>query len=251
MNRNIVLKIAYDGTHYLGWQKANTGPSIESVLKTAIETILNHPVTLQAASRTDAGVHAEGQIVNFFTGQSVPSNKLQIGINALLPPDIRVLEIFEADASFHPTLNCIGKEYHYRIDYGPVQSPHYRFYEWHVPSNLDLEAMQKGAQLLIGTHDFKAFCNVRKNMNYDSYVRTITSIELLGLPNAQLVIKIKGSAFLYKMVRNIVGTLVYIGQAKLDYNNIPAMLKEGDRTKSGITAPSHGLCLKNIFYKTK
>lgn len=247
--KNIKLTIAYDGTHYLGWQKTGAGRSIEGCLQSALEQVLRSPLTLQAASRTDAGVHAAGQVVNFFCQRDdVDLGKLCHSLNALLDGDIRVLKAEVAHDTFHPTLDCTHKEYHYRICYAKAQYPHERHTAWHYPFPLDIEAMEAAAQHLVGTHDFKAFCNERKNLNYKTTVRTINSITIQREPDQHLTIAINGNNFLYKMVRNIVGTLAYVGAGKMLPGAIPLLLESKKRTEGGITAPPYGLILHTLYY---
>lgn len=248
MLSNIKLIVAYDGTRYLGWQKTKMGSSIEETLQGVLERILQHKITLQAASRTDAGVHAEGQVVNFFTNRPINISKLLIGINSLLPKDIVVLGISEEKPDFHPTLHAIKKEYHYTLSIDRMQMPHDRLTAWHFPYALNIELMRSAALFLNGRHDFAAFCNVKKNSHYSHKVREISEIYFDELPFSRLRIHIQGSNFLYKMVRNIVGTLVYVGCGKISLESIPNILLGCDRTKAGVTAPSHGLTLHKIFY---
>jgi tRNA pseudouridine38-40 synthase len=243
---NIKLTVAYDGTHYLGWQKTETGPSIEETLQQALETALQHPVVLQAASRTDAGVHAQGQIVNFFT--SSDTTRLKHSLNCLLPKDIAILAVEEMPQAFHPTLDCAGKEYHYWICNGPIQSPHLRHHSWHYHYALDVAEMRKAVPYLLGIQDFSALCNVKKNAHYENHIRNLKCIDIIEEGDQRLRIEVTGNHFLYKMVRNIVGTLVYIGRGKIPSNTLPQLLKEGDRTQMGITAPAHGLFLHHIRY---
>lgn len=246
---NIRLKVAYDGRHYLGWQKTAMGPSIEEELQKVVEQILQEPIALQAASRTDAGVHATGQIVNFHTNKTALSlDKLMIGLNSLLPKDIAVLSVEEAPANFHPTLDCQSKEYHYEICYGTAQIPQHRYYSWHYPFALSVYKMKDAAEFFIGSHDFSAFCNVKKNSTYESYVRTILSIKIIELGHDRLRFEIRGNNFLYKMVRNLVGTLVYVGCGKIALEEIEGILTKKDRTLAGMTAPAHGLCLYRVYY---
>lgn len=245
---NIKLTLSYDGTNYLGWQKTNTGPSIEETLEQVLEKLLQEKIVLQAASRTDAHVHAVGQVVNFFTNKERDLNLLLIGLNALLPKDIAVFAIEKKDPQFHPTLDVIAKEYRYYICYDDVQQPKERLYSWHVPFDLNIEAMEKASLYLIGTHDFSSFCNVKKNATYKDYIRTVHSIEIEKLPQKRLQIKILGHHFLYKMVRNIVGTLIYVGKEKILPQEIPLFLNDRDRKKIGMTAPAHGLFLHEISY---
>lgn len=248
---NIKLKVAYDGTHYLGWQKTKMGPSIEEILENVLSQILQEELALQAASRTDAGVHAKGQIVNFIATKEIPSlQRLLVSLNCLLPKDIAVLDIEQAADDFHPTLDCISKEYHYWVCYGTAQLPHHRFYSWHYPHQLNIDAMQRTAKQLVGEHDFSTFCNFKKNSSYDHTIRRVQEITVTELPEQRVHFRIVGNNFLYKMVRNLVGTLVYVGRGKIQEESIPGILLSGDRTQAGVTAPAHGLCLHHVFYKS-
>ncbi len=242
--RNIKLILAYEGTRYLGWQKTIAGPSIEEELENAVAQILQHPVNLQAASRTDAGVHAEGQVVNFFTEREMPLDKLQKGLNSILPSDISVLQIEEAQESFHPTLQNCGKEYHYFVCLGSTQLPFYRNFSWHFSYPVNIKEMKKAALHLTGKHDFSAFTNEKQENN----IREIFDIEIEAFDN-RLKIRVSGNNFLYKMVRNIVGTLIYVGCNKLSAEEIPTILNSKDRTLAGVTAPALGLVLKEVFYE--
>lgn len=248
---NIKLILAYDGTAYLGWQKTRLGPSIESTLQAVIEQIVQHPTPLQAASRTDAGVHAEGQVINFLTSKiNLDLNKLRTSLNSLLPKDVVVLQADHMPLSFHPTLDCTGKEYRYFICFGPIQLPHHRFYSWHVPYDLKLDVIRQALPLLIGSHDFTAFCNVKKNARYTDYVREVQLLELIELESKRLCFRIQGNHFLYKMVRNLVGTLIYIGRGKIPLDTLSDILHSRYRPKAGVTAPAHGLFLQKVFYTT-
>lgn len=246
MNHNIKLHLAYDGSSYLGFQKTKEGPSIEGSLEQVLEKILQHEISLQAASRTDAGVHAEDQVINFFTDKLLDLPKLLISLNQLLPKDIRVLKLEHANPSFHPTLDSIGKEYHYHVSTEEFLSPFKRHYVWHFPHLLDLELMRKASNLLIGTHDFQAFTNARKP-SYENTVRTVNSIEILQ-KDKFFAFFIIGENFLYKMVRNIVGTLCYIGCHKLTLDHLPDILSSRKRAQAGMTAPASGLFLHKIYY---
>lgn len=246
---NVKLILAYDGTGFLGWQKTNEGMSIEETLQNALQTILQEEVILQAAGRTDAGVHAKGQVVNFkYFKNQVNLSKLSYSLNCLLPKSIAVLEVEEALESFHPTLDSQGKIYHYEVCLGKTQLPHQRLYSWHIPYPIDIAAMEQASQVFIGKHDFSAFCNVKKNEAYKDKVRIVSRIDLVKLPDNRLRIEIEGTNFLYKMVRNIVGTLVYVGIGKITCEEIHNILKGQDRKKAGITAPAHGLSLFKVIY---
>ena len=247
--RNVKLVVAYDGTRYLGWQKTKEGASIEQELIAAIERILQHPIQLNAAGRTDAGVHAIGQTVNFLTDRTdLEQEKLFRGINALLPSDIALYSLECVDLKFHATVDCIGKEYTYRISYGQIYNPLNRFFVWYYPYLLNIEEMHRAGHLLIGEHDFSAFCNVKKNETYDNYVRRIDSITMTSHVFNEITISIRGHHFLYKMVRNLVGLLVYIGQGKLGQKDVVKILESRSRVDGAMTAPALGLCLKECFY---
>lgn len=249
LSHNIKLVLAYDGNAYLGWQKTATGPSIESTLQQVLEQILQESITLQAASRTDAGVHAQGQVVNFYSAQlNLDPNQLLHSINKLLPNDIVVLEASKVPSTFHPTLSARGKEYHYFICTGSIQLPQHRLYSWYYPRDHDLNKMLLAAQIIIGKHDFSALCNTKKNSTYNSYEREVTDITIDMLPDDRLCVKVSGINFLYKMVRNIVGTLLHVGVGKLSIEDIPNILNSHNRTQAGVTAPAHGLLLYKVYY---
>lgn len=249
MTQNIKLILAYDGRAYLGWQKTAMGPSIEATLQSAIEQILQHPTPLQAASRTDAGVHAQGQVVNFTTSKPLSAlPRFQLSLNSLLPKDIVVLSTECMPLSFHPTLHCIGKEYRYFVCTGPTQLPQHRFYAWHVYDRLNLSLIRQALPFLVGEHNFAAFCNIKKNAHYTDYVRTVQTLELKELDEQRLSFHISGNHFLYKMVRNLVGTLIDIARGKITLDYLPSILQSYSRPRAGVTAPAHGLFLHQVFY---
>ncbi|HSX11814.1 MAG TPA: tRNA pseudouridine(38-40) synthase TruA [Chlamydiales bacterium] len=228
--------LAYDGTHYFGWQKTRSGPSIQEELQNALTRITGESPLPEAASRTDRGVHAMGQVIQFSLQKSIEPQKLLHSLNAVLPQDIRLLQLLPCQ--FHPTLDAIGKEYIYRLTLGPVQDPIQRLYAWQVHVPLNLPKMEAAAQELIGTHDFTAFANEEEK-------DPICTLESISFKDA-LEISIKGNRFLYKMVRNIVGALVYIGSGKLA--SLTPILASRDRKQAAITAPAHGLHLHQVLY---
>ncbi len=250
--RNIALKIAYDGTRYYGWQKTHDGPSIEQELENALTPIIGHTPILQAASRTDRGVHADGQIVTFTTEKRNSCAQFQHSLNALLPEDIRVMNIEEKELLFHPTLDALSKTYHYKIALGKTIHPTMRLYCWHYPFDLNISLMQEAASYLIGTHNFAAFRNQRKDLIDEDTIRQIFALsisqEVIDKAIKVVHVKINGNNFLYKMARNIVGTLVYAGAGKLSLQEVQALLIQHDRTKGGVTAPAHGLTLHYVHY---
>ncbi|MBY0528640.1 MAG: tRNA pseudouridine(38-40) synthase TruA [Rhabdochlamydiaceae bacterium] len=244
--RNIKLIVCYEGTRYLGWQKNQDAPTIESALERALFQILREKVELQAASRTDAGVHAQGQVVNFKTEHLMDLPLLIRSLNGVLPQDIRILSAKEMPPDFHPTLDNRGKEYLYQICNSPFQLPFYRHISWHVPTPLDLKQIEKAIPHLLGNHDFSAFCNDRALWTRSPFC-TLESISLETLPHHRLQIAVKGDHFLYKMVRNLIGTLVYIGCDKLNPDQIPIILDNKARSLAGVTAPAHGLSLNKVL----
>lgn len=245
---NYQLIIAYNGTQYKGWQKTTLGNSIEQMLEQSLEKLLGQKIPLQAASRTDAGVHAEGQVVNFVAQQPVADlRKFLHGINGTLPKDIRALKMTPMPIGFHPTLQAKGKHYQYGICNGPVQFPFYRHLSWHFPYPIDVEKMEQAAQQLLGTHDFSAFCNERQLWTRNP-VCTLESLTISREEHHRISIDVKGDHFLYKMVRNLVGTLAYAGCGKIPHEAVAEILVSKMRAHAGMTAPAHGLCLKEVFY---
>lgn len=246
MSIHYKLVISYDGTSFFGWQKTTEGPSIEQSLETVLQTILQEPVALQAASRTDAGVHALEQVVTFKTSQPFLTDKVIISLNQLLPQTIRCLHLEQVHQDFHPTLSSFAKSYLYYVTSSKILSPFKRFTSWHFPFACDIEKMLACSKYLLGTQDFKAFTNQKKGPHKDT-VRTLYSIDIEATQDG-FVIEITGDHFLYKMVRNIVGTLCYIGCGKIDEDSIKMILHSKKRALAGITAPAAGLFLKKINY---
>lgn len=245
---NVVMQIAYDGTNYFGWQKTKTGPSIEEGLEGALTKVLQHTVSLQAASRTDRGVHAHGQVVNFTTTKSLHLPSLKRSLNQLLPDDIRVLSVDAMPLEFHPTLSAKSKEYHYHLVYDKELMPHLRYTHWHNPAPLDIEAMRQAAVHCVGTNDFKSFCNQRNNLSYETTVRSLTKLTICELEEKRLRIELEGNHFLYKMARNLVGTLVYVGRHLIQAESITEILQSKKRELAGPTAPAQGLTLYKVYY---
>ncbi len=230
--------ISYDGTRYFGWQKTKEGPSIQEELQRAIGSLCSESVLPEAASRTDRGVHATGQVIQFALPKEWATDKLLLGLNAILPKDIRILKMSREE--FHPTLDSTGKEYHYRICQGLAQNPTLRLYSWHFHYLLNPDNIKEAAQTLIREDDFSAFDNEGEK----NPICTIESITFDGT-----LFKIRGNRFLYKMVRNLVGTLLYVGCGKLDAHSMQEILESKDRKRAGVTAPAHGLYLHEVFYK--
>lgn len=244
---NIVLQIAYKGTHYLGFQKTPEGPTIEGSLEEALTKSKISFSALNAASRTDAGVHAKGQVVNFITPSSpYPIEKIPIVLNQSLPSDIRIISAETKDSSFHATLNAKSKEYQYNIRTSKVESPFDRHLSWHYPYSLDLSLIEKAMDHFIGKKNFTSFVNQGSDREGPS-ISIIESIEF-QLEEKMLQFYVKGSHFHYKMVRNIIGTLIYIGRGKIELSKLETIFTSLDRRLAGITAPAHGLVLNRVHY---
>ncbi|MFZ0564894.1 MAG: tRNA pseudouridine(38-40) synthase TruA [Chlamydiales bacterium] len=249
MKKNVALVLAYDGTKFLGWQQTSMGPSIEETLMEILEQILQEKVALQAASRTDAGVHADGQVVNFFTHKiHLDTASLMMSLNRLLPKSISVIQAKMMPPQFHPTLDAIGKKYYYSLCLGSFQLPKHRFFSWHVPYPLDRGKMETTARYFIGEHDFSAFCNQLQQVDYQHKNRKIFAIDLFACEKNRMRIEVSGNQFLYKMVRNIVGTLVHAGMGRLSPEKVLALLSDPAQKWWKWTAPAHALVLKEVFY---
>ena len=243
--RVLKLTIAYDGTRFVGWQRQAEGESIQALLEDALARFEGAPVTVHAAGRTDAGVHALAQVASAQVTFTHDVRTLQRALNAHLPPEVRVLAVEEPDGEFHARFSSRSKTYHYRIRNGPVASPFEQLYVWHVPETLALEAMQEAAALLVGTHDFAAFRSVGGEVA--STVRTVTRSDWRD-DDGLLTYEISGNGFLRHMVRAVVGTLVEVGRGWRVPHDIAALLQSGRRGDAGATAPPRGLFLVCVDY---
>lgn len=241
--RRILLKIAYDGTAYNGWQLAKDGESIEGKLMEAIRDLTGEEPDIGGASRTDAGVHAKANLAVFDTDSSIPGDKFSYALNTRLPDDIRVVMSKEVDRDFHPRFAHTEKTYLYRIQRGEFPDPVRTRYTWNVSYALDIEKMREAAEYLKGEHDFKSFCNVHTDVR--TTVREITDIGIEERDD-EIHITIKGYGFLYNMVRIITGTLVEAGRGKTEPGEMLTILKALNREKAGPTAPARGLTLMDI-----
>jgi tRNA pseudouridine38-40 synthase len=247
--QQLVMVVAYDGAEFLGWQATPMGRSVEEVLTRAVSTMVGELVKLEAASRTDAGVHAEGQVVACrLRPRYRDMQRWSRGLNALLPQDVRIMKVELLPESFHPTLHVQFKEYQYTLCYGTTLSPLLRRTTWHYPYHLDLNRMRAAVTHLLGTHRFAALANRRNQQDLEDDQRTLYQIKIQELGDDTLRFIVVGDHFLYKMVRNIVGLLLAVGRGKLAPEMIPEILKERDRCHEGITAAAHGLRLKKITY---
>lgn len=243
--RAIKLIIEYDGTAYCGWQTQPNGISIQQVIEQALCTMLGAPVRLNSSGRTDAGVHALGMVAAFKTVKDIPLRAFSDGLNCLLPADIAIKAAFEVSPDFNPRADAIAKHYRYTIYNALRRSPLMRLNSWHLRDQLDLERMRVAAAHFVGEHDFAAFR--ASNCAAKTTVRRLFQLSVARERDA-VIIDVHGTGFLKNMVRVITGTLVAVGQGKLDPGVIPALLAGGDRAAAGMTAPSQGLCLMEVFY---
>ncbi len=242
--RNLKLTIQYDGTKYCGWQKQPNSPGIQGTIEYAIYEITKEKVSITGSGRTDAGVHALGQVANFKTNSSIPANRIPDALNAKLPKDISIISCEEVNEDFHSRYSARGKIYRYLIYNKPYRSPLYKDTSYHVRYDLDIAKMQLEAKSLIGEYDFKGFMSSGSSVK--DTVRTIYDISITEGEDL-IVIEVEGNGFLYNMVRIIVGTLVDIGRGKIS-KTMREIIDSGDRGESGHTAPAHGLFLKKVHY---
>lgn len=240
------LRVAYDGARFHGWQRQKgTDRTIQQKIEEALSRILQEPIAVTGASRTDAGVHALAQEAHFETSRAVDPKKLAWGVNALLPPEIAVDRLRRSRGRFHARFDAAGKLYRYWIWNHPVKSVWERDRSWHVRRPLDLTAMRKAARALVGRRDFKAFSAADERKG--STVRTLRSIEIRRA-GRRIRLDFRGDGFLYTMVRSIVGTLADVGRGRTPASRMGAILASRDRKKAGPTAPGHGLFLVKVSY---
>jgi len=250
--RNIKLLLAFDGTAYAGWQRQKSEPTIQGVIEDRLHVMTGEHVCLHGAGRTDAGVHALGMAANFETGTEIPCQGFTKGLNSMLPADIRVLEATEVEAGFHARRSAKAKTYWYNLTNDPVQLPTERLYSAHVFSTLDFAAMEAGLKYVTGTHDFSSFEGAGSRdpeLAGRGPVRTIFEADLMimGQENHHRFV-ITGDGFLRHMVRNIVGTMLELGQGKIAPPEVAAILAAKNRAAAGPTAPARGLFLKEVLY---
>lgn len=242
----VKLTLEYDGTRYVGWQLQTNGPSVQAEVERALETLHKAPRRVTAAGRTDAGVHARGQVVSFAEERPLPLSAYVKGMNAILPADVAVRSAAILPDGFDARRSARGKRYRYVIENGDGRAPLTRLQAWQLFGPLDVGAMREAARHLVGRHDFAAF--QAADCQADHAVREVRRLEVVGEPGGRIEVVIEATAFVKHMVRNVVGTLVEVGQGKRSAGSIPALVGSGDRRAAGPTAPPQGLFLEEVFY---
>ena len=242
---NVLLVVAYDGTEYAGFQRQKNGLSVQEVIENALFRLTGEQIKITPSGRTDRGVHAEGQAINFFTDSSIPAEKFYKALNPLLPNDVKALSSIQVEKEFSARKSAKKKTYVYSIYYGEVINPIYDRYAHLEEKELDLDKLEEYKKVFIGEHDFKCFC--ASNSSVKTTVRTIYDIRLEKTEKG-LDISVTGNGFLYNMVRTLVGTLIKMEKGNLTVKEAKEILLTGDRTKVGKTYPAKGLRLKNVIY---
>jgi len=253
--RTLKLTLSYDGTRLVGWQRQAEGESVQGVLEAALARFEGGPVTVHGAGRTDAGVHALGQVASVEVTFAHDGATLARALNAQLPEDVRVLGVEEASPGFHARFSARSKTYRYCIRNGPVATPFERAFVWHVPHPLDVAAMQDAASRLLGRHDFSTFRSIGtevpdavRTLGVSAVTTTPGAVSSLGDAGPLLTYDVSGDGFLRHMVRAIVGTLVEVGRGWREPAQMDALLEARDRARAGVTAPPQGLFLVRVDY---
>ena len=246
--RNIKMTVAYDGTSYHGFQEQRgTGlPTVQGELESSLAELAGRNVQVIGSGRTDAGVHARGQVVNFnAAGWNIPAERIPLALNGVLPEDMAVLDAMEVPEDFHARFSATAKEYRYKIHNSRIPDPFLRRYSFFFPRLLDIDSIRRESELLLGKHDFSAF--KAEGTPVKTAVRTLYDIRI-DQKGDIIYLFFRGDGFLYNMVRIMVGTLLEIGLYKHPPGALSGILSSKDRTRAGFTAPPQGLCLMKVFY---
>ena len=246
MDRNFKLIIEYDGSAYYGWQRQKDPNTIQGTIERAVHRLTGHNVTLSGSGRTDAGVHALGQVANFHADTHLADGDIGRALNSLLPRDIVILSCDEMPEDFHARFDAVSKTYRYCLLNRPLPPAVGRQYAWHIKKPLDIDAMRDALVHLQGTHDFKAFEGAGSPRAHS--VRQVSKADFFERNGCRIDFEIEANGFLRHMVRNIVGTLVDVGHGKIPPDDLGKIRETADRSKAGITAPSHGLFLVRVSY---
>ncbi|HEY1127095.1 MAG TPA: tRNA pseudouridine(38-40) synthase TruA [Actinomycetota bacterium] len=245
MTRVVRLTLAYDGTGFRGWAKQREQRTVEGVLQTALERLLRDRPKISVAGRTDAGVHARGQVVSFQAADVVDLGRLQLRLNALLAPEVVVTQARGMPDGFHARHSATAREYRYRIQTGPYPDPFTARFVWYRPRELSLPRMRAAARELVGEHDFASFCRLPRDGS-----ATIRNLQRLAITRSGGLVEVtaRANAFLHQMVRSLVGTLVAVGDGRIEPDRVPAILAARDRSAAAHMAPPHGLTLERVAY---
>lgn len=247
MSINYKMILQYDGTRYAGWQRqVTTEWTIQGKLEAVLSRFAGETVEVHGSGRTDGGVHAAGQVANFYLKNRADGEEIRSYCNAYLPEDIRILEVTQASPRFHSRLNAVSKTYSYRVEMSEKRDVFSRRYTYGLGRTLDLGRMRRAAELLLGTHDFKSFCGNRRMKK--STVRTLNAIDF-EVNGSQLTIYYTGNGFLQYMVRILTGTLIEVGLGEREPDCIPEVLAACSRERAGYTAPPEGLRLERVEYE--
>jgi len=244
VNHAFVLRVAYDGTAFHGWQRQDDQRTVEDVLVGALKQLDPSVVSVRGTSRTDAGVHARDQLVAFDAIRDIPARGWVLGTNQHLPPDVAVRAARRVPVGFAPRFATRGKRYEYTVSVDAVRDPFIEAWQWRVAAPLDVERMTRASQALVGTHDFRAYRTARDER--ENTTRTVSMCQIEQRDPRTLVVGVEGSGFMHNMVRIIVGSLVDIGAGRLAESALAEALVHGDRTKLGVTAPAQGLVLARV-----
>jgi tRNA pseudouridine38-40 synthase len=243
--RNVRLVIAYDGGAFAGWQRQLGVSTVQETIETVLARLTQAKVTLRGAGRTDAGVHAEAQLATFYSETKLSCLRLHKGLNGLLPPTIAIRSVEDVASTFDPRRHNGGKHYRYQIYRRQHRDTHHVQRAWHLFGPLDLEAMARAGQALVGCHDFAAFR--ASDCQRETTVRTIYRVGV-RTRGALVLLDVEGTAFLKYMVRIIAGTLVDVGRGRIPESRVAELLASGDRKAAGITAPAAGLTLQRVYF---
>ncbi|MCE5316402.1 MAG: tRNA pseudouridine(38-40) synthase TruA [Parachlamydia sp.] len=245
------MTIAYDGTRYCGWQIQPNGVSIQSKIQDALQVALKAPHSIVGSGRTDAGVHARGQVAHFSPHEEIDLYPLHAALNGLLPADIRIKSLEEADSSFHAQYSAISKTYHYHLFLDRVMDPFQRLYTYQVRRKIDLSLLQQAADCFVGTHDFTTFANeAHAGSASRDPIRTLKRLDLVP-EEGGIRLELEADGFLYKMVRNIVGTMLEVASGKRYLPEIAQLFDKKDRRQAGKAVPPQGLFLIKVDYSLK
>ena len=243
--RNIALSLQYKGSLYHGWQTQENAVTVQQILETAIQKVCQENVTLHGCGRTDAGVHALNYVCNFNSQTKIPDEKIPFALNCVLPDDIRIMKAKTVDDDFHARFSIKKKRYIYKILNSVHSDVFMKDLAWHYRRNIDMENVKRACDAFLGEHDFSAFCASGAQTN--THIRTIYSLDAQKEDDV-ITIDVCGNGFLYNMVRIIAGTLAYVGDGRIDADDVPAIIESRDRRLAGITAPACGLYMAGAYY---